>query len=86
MNEPLTPNAASPEYVKDMAKAVSLTPNQRYLLCDLGYYNEIIRGYLIRAMQGAGFAHEQIEKALIGLDHAFDDTTAAEAQQGYKDF
>lgn len=86
MSESLTPNAASPEYVQDMAKAVSLTQNQRLLLCDLGYYNEIIYGYLILAMQDTGFSREDINKALGGLYGAFDDTTAAEAQQAYKDF
>lgn len=83
MNETLTPNAASPEYVQDMAKVMNLTPAQRLLCCDLGYFNEAIRGYLILAMQDSGFTPDQIDKALVGLERAFSDANAEEATQAY---
>ena len=86
MSVNLTPEAASEKYVQDMAKAVSLTPEQKMMLCDLGYYNEVIHGYLILAMQDSGFDREEIERALSGLNGAFDDTSAAEAKEAYRKF
>ena len=86
MSTTLTPNAASPEYVQDMAKVMNLTTEQRFLLCDLGYYNDVIRGYLILAMQDSGFTPDQIEKALGGLERAFSDANAEEAKQAYLKF
>lgn len=50
-------------------------------LCDTGVYNGVIRGYLIAAMQNAGFEHEKISNALKGLEIAFDEKTAAEAAE-----
>ena len=80
------PIPATLEQVADTAKVMSLTEEQRYLLCDLGYYNEVIRGYLILAMQGAGFEGADIGKALNCLSGALDDCTAKEARQAYQKF
>lgn len=79
-------NAATPEYVQDLAKVTGLTRTQRQLLCDLGYYNQVIAGYLILAMREAGHSSDEIEKALDGLFRAFDGSTAAEADRAYEDF
>ena len=84
MDMNLTPNAASPEYVQDMAKVMNMTDDQRVLACDLGYYNEIIRGYLIRAMEFAGFDAKDIDRALSGLHDTFDCLSAAEARVVYQ--
>lgn len=84
--ENFEPIAATPEQVADTAKVMSLTQEQRYLLCDLGYYNEVIRGYLILAMQDAGFEGAEIGKALSCLSGAFDDCSAREARQTYQKF
>lgn len=80
------PVPATPEEVIDTAKVMSLTQKQRYLLCDLGYYNEVIRGYLILAMQDAGFEGADIGKALNCMSGALDDCTAKEARQAYQKF
>lgn len=79
-----TPTAASPELVQDMAKVMNMTEAQRLLLCDLGYYNEVIRGYLIRAMELAEFDTKDIERALNGLHDTFDCLSAAEARDVYR--
>lgn len=60
-------------------KAFALTNEERMHICDMGFYNDTIRGYLIQAMKNAGFTKEEIVRALYGLKWAFDDTTAAEA-------
>ena len=79
-------NAASTETNQEIAKVMSLTQAQRYLLCDLGYYNDVIRGYLILALQDAGFGREEIEKSLGCLSGVFDDCSAQEARQVYQKF
>lgn len=86
MSVSFTPDAASPEYVRDMAAVTKLTADQRNLLCDLGYCNEVFYGYLILAMQGAGFSREDINKAITALYYALDENNAEEAAQVYKDF
>ena len=80
----LTPDAATPEYVQNMSKIMQLTEEQRFLLCDLGYYNEIIQGYLLSALGNAGFNQEDIDNALAGLYRAFDEITASEARKVYR--
>lgn len=76
-----TPEEATMEYVQDMAKVVNLTTEQRHLLCDLGFFNKVIEGYLIAALQGSGYAAEDIEKATEGLWKAFDELSAADAEK-----
>lgn len=62
-------------------KAQSLTEEERFFLCDAGYYNDTIRGYLILAMQEAEFTEADIQKALSGLHWVMDSTSAQEAAQ-----
>lgn len=73
-------NAAMQKIMAMQAKAFSLSKEERMHLCDMGFYNQTIRGYLILAMQNAGFPKEEIKRALYGLKLAFDDTSAAEAE------
>lgn len=80
----LNPNPASHEMVQDMAVAVGLTENQRLLLCDLGYFNEIMRGYLIRALEKIGYDGGVIDRALECFESALDECTAKEAQDIYR--
>lgn len=67
-------------------KARALTHEERMHICDMGFYNDVIRGYLIEAMKFAEFNREDITKALDGLKWSFDRTTAAEAEDIYKKF
>lgn len=48
--------------------------------------NDAIYGYLILAMQGAGFSREDINKAITGMYYALDENNAEDAAQAYKDF
>ena len=62
-------------------KAFALTNEERLHICDMGFYNDAIRGYLIRAMKEADFQEGEIERALSGLRLALDCMTAAEAEK-----
>jgi hypothetical protein len=64
-------------------KAFALTEEERMHICDMGFYNDVIRGYLIKAMQNADFQEKEISRALRGLHHAFDDVDATLAEQIY---
>ena len=71
---------AAVDKIQAMQKKVStLTEEERLHICDMGFYNNVIKGYLIEAMRNADFSKEDIMKALDGLKWAFDETTAAEA-------
>lgn len=52
----------------------------KYTFADKGYYNWVIRGYLIRAMRNTHFDDDDIKRALRGLRYAFDDMTARQAE------
>ena len=69
------------EMLDKYEKARSLTAEERLHICDMGFYNDVIRGYLIRAMKEADFQEEEIERALSGLRWALDSMTAAEAEK-----
>ena len=62
-------------------KARALTAEERLHICDMGFYNDAIRGYLIKAMKNADFQKEEIARALDGLRWALDSMTAAEAEE-----
>ena len=64
-------------------KAFALTEEERMHICDMGFYNDVIRGYLIKAMQNANFEKKDISRALRGLHHAFDDMNAKRAEELY---
>lgn len=71
---------------KMMAKAFALTHEERMHICDMGFYNDAIKGYLIVAMRNKGFKDEDIKRALLGLYWAFNDKTADEAAAVYNNF
>ena len=62
-------------------KAFALTKEERLHLCDMGFFNDAIRGYLIQAMREADFQKEEIERALQGLRWALDSVDAAQAEK-----
>lgn len=68
------------------AKAAELTEAERLHIMDMGYYNDALRGYLILAMQDAGFGPEDVTKALRAFHGVLDDTSAAEAAEVYRKF
>lgn len=80
----MNPGAADPEMTADMKKLTAMTDEQRLLLCDLGYYNEIIQGYMIAAMEQGKFDREDVKRAIHCLHDCFDDLSAAEARKIYR--
>ncbi len=62
-------------------KAFDLTEEERMHICDMGFYNDVIRGYLIKAMQEAKFEKKEISRALRGLHWAFDSVDASRAAE-----
>lgn len=45
--------------------------------------NAVCRGYLIMALERAGYVPEDIKKVLTELEWCFDDTTTEEARHHY---
>ena len=75
---------AAQEKIRRMdEKAYALLDEERMHICDMGFYNDVIRGYLIKAMENADFQDKEISRALRGLHHAFDDMDAIRAEQHY---
>ena len=64
-------------------KAFALTNEERMHICDMGFYNDVIRGYLIKAMENADFEKKEISRAIRGLHHALDDMDATRAEKLY---
>ena len=83
--EEMRKNAA--ENVKAMmAKAHALTAEERFGICDLGYFNDTIKGYLIEAMKNAKFERADIQKALDGMRWALEENSAEDAAEIYREF
>lgn len=69
------------EFAAMMQWANSLTEEQKAFLCDGGWYNNAIRGYLIAAAQYADFNEEQIKELLGGLRWAFSEKNKRDAEE-----
>lgn len=78
--------AATEAHLRLLAWAQSLTPQQIAYLCDGGWYNVAIRGYLVAAAQNAGMNREQISLLLDGLRCAFEDMDMRDAETRYQQF
>lgn len=68
-----------------LAWAQSLTPDQINYLCDGGWYNNTIKGYLITAAWNAEFTEKQVNKLLCGLNWAFSEKNKVDAEKVYND-
>ena len=49
-----------------MLLAIAIPKEVRYKLCDMGYYNDAMKGYLIAGMRSAGFSESEIRYAVCG--------------------
>ena len=78
--------AAQEQVEAMMAKAQALTAEERFYICDLGYFNDSIKGYLIEAMQNAKFERADIQKALDGMRWALSENSAEDAAEIYREF
>lgn len=65
--------------LREEAKIAKMSPEERFRVCDMGYLNDSIRGYLILAMRHAGCDKETIDDAVCCLHEIFDDVGAADA-------
>lgn len=68
-----------------MAAAVAVPKEVRYKLCDMGYYNDAMKGYLIAGMRLQGFSESEIRRAVLGMRNAQEEKTAEEAEKVYRD-
>lgn len=66
-----------------MSQAASVPPEVRTKLCDMGYYNDVMKGYLIEGMRRQGFSESDILRAVLGMRSAHDELTAEEAARVY---
>lgn len=66
-----------------MSQAASVPPEVRTKLCDMGYYNDAMKGYLIEGMRRMGFSESDIRRAVLGMRSAQDELTAEEAEKVY---
>ena len=66
-----------------MSAAVSVPEEVRKKLCDMGYYNDAMKGYLIAGMRRMGFSESEIRRAVLGMRSAHDELTAEEAEKIY---
>ncbi len=66
-----------------MSQAMAVPPDVRTKLCDMGYYNDAMKGYLIEGMRRMGFSESEIRKAVLGMRVAHDALTAEEAERVY---
>lgn len=67
-----------------MAAATAVPKEVRYKLCDMGYYNDAMKGYMIAGMRVMGFSDADIRKAVLGMRKAMDEKTAEEAEEVYR--
>lgn len=72
-------NEAIEKFQELQRKAFALTHEERMGICDMGFYNDVIKGYLIAAMQNEKFSSDDIKRAIRGLYLAFEEETAEEA-------
>lgn len=67
-----------------MAAAVAVPEEVRYKLCDMGYYNDAMKGYMIAGMRVMGFSESEIRRAVLGMRKAMGEKTAVEAEKVYR--
>lgn len=68
-----------------MAEAIAVPKEVRYKLCDMGYYNDAMKGYVMIAMREAGFDERDVLKVVLGMRTALDEKTAEEAERIYRE-
>lgn len=66
-----------------LSQATGVPKEVRYKLCDMGYYNDAMKGYMIAGMRRMGFTESDIRKAVLGMRSAHDELTAEEAEKVY---
>lgn len=68
-----------------LSRSAGVPKEVRYKLCDMGYYNDAMKGYMIAGMRKMGFPEAEIRKAVLGMRAAHDELTAEEAERVYQE-
>ena len=77
---------AKSEFRELMKWSKSLSDKQIDFLCNGGWYNNAIRGYLIASCRNAEFTDKQTKALLVGLNLALSEKNKAEAEKISNDF
>lgn len=64
----------------------TLSKDQLAYLCDAGWYNNTIKGYLIASALNAGLSEDTIDKLLDSLTCALSDYSKREAEKFYLEY
>lgn len=67
-----------------IARAAGVPVDVRSALCDMGYYNDAMKGYMIAGMRKMGFTESEIRRAVLGMRAAHDELTVEEAERVYR--
>lgn len=66
-----------------MAAAVAVPEEVKHKICDMGYFNDAMKGYMIAGMRTMGFSESEIRRAVLGMRKAQEEKTAEEAERIY---
>ena len=77
---------ARAEFRELMKWSKSLSDKQIDFLCNGGWYNNAIRGYLIASCRNAKLSDEQTKEVLVGLNWALSEKNKAEAEKISNEF
>ena len=75
------------EVLKSLAmefKIMRMSPEERYCVCDMGYLNDTIKGYLLLAMRYAGIDKDTASIVVSQMSYVFDDFGATDAEKVYE--
>lgn len=64
----------------------ALTEEEKDKVFDMGYHNNTVKGYMVLAMEAAGFDKAAIEKALAKSDKILKDVSAVDARAAFGKF
>ena len=78
--------ALSEKNTKLILSYLKKTVNDLNTEFDLGYYNDICKGYALIALKGSGADEQLIKSVINSFDFAFDEKTAGEAREVYTAF
>ena len=66
-----------------IVRAAGVPEDVRSALCDMGYYNDAMKGYMIAGMRKMGFTESEIRRAVLGMRAAHGELTVEEAERVY---
>lgn len=70
-------------FMKYFPQLFSMSKEERDVIFDTGFFNEICQGYLMLTLQALGKSEKEIDEAQSKLNEMFDFNTAKEARSAY---